>query len=282
MAGVTLNWNEIDQSILAGIDALQAARDKLKSEPAGLVDLELLKSRPSLRGCLISSYFVDAEHLLQMSRVQVMIARSISAGATFPPAGNLVALENPNGRIYRNSPLLELIGAISIESGNAGLKRATRILQSFKNLVRSLNETFRRPLLRGRIARRKLQRFVLSAIGVRRANRIEQLRAEPHESIQIGHVSDRPPTSQVSSRTGWLPFHAKPSTALIAALCFAGGLTAWTATTGVGGVLAARSGSAAHTPVPDTAIVGQRSAPSTSRCSVETWGRACYDQPPRL
>lgn len=202
MAGAskaTLNWNEIDQSILTAINAMQAARARLKNDSAPLaipmVDPEALNGQPPLRGCLISSYFVDAEQLLQISRVQLMIARSISAGATFLPAGNAAMRERASGHHFLDIDVLRLIGAYPARSENAGLKVVRHALKGIKSLLQGVQEAFRGSALRMKVAKRRLQRFIRSAIGARRPISNAQRMREPQKSLEAAFEADRPSTT---------------------------------------------------------------------------------------
>lgn len=288
---VTLNWNEIDQSILAAIDALQAARARLKNDPARpgtpLADPGAPGGQSPLHRSLICSYFIDTEQLLQISRVQLMIARSISAGATFLPAGNIATCQSAFTQHDFDAELLRLIGAAPARSENAGWIGARRVIQGVKGLFHSVHGAFRGPVLRAKIVRRKLQRLLLSATAAGRtisnASRAREPQDVPRtrpDAIRTGRMA------KVLLRKGWPPAHARPSKALIVALCLAGGLTVWTAATGPEGGLARRSvlavGAADHSAAHDMAIVSQRAAPAPSSCSGVERAGACHAHRPHL
>lgn len=294
MAGAsqaTLNWNEIDQSILAAIDAMHAARVRLKDDPDGLAipiaDPGALNGQSLLRKSLICSYFIDAEQLLQISRVQLMIARSISAGATFLPAGNVTARESASGQHNFDAEFLRLIGAAPAKTKNTGRRGAERVIQGIKRLFRSVRDAFRGSVLRGKIVRRKRLRSILSVTGARRTINNTPREPEPQGVSRTRLDTIRARTmAKVLLRIGWLPAHARPSTALIVALCLAAGLTVWTAAAGPQEGLASRSvqtvGAANHGAAHDMAIVSQRTAPASSGCSGEERGRACHAHRPHL
>lgn len=288
MAGAsqaTMNWNEIDQTILSAIDAMQTARARLKIDPGWIVSRvavsEAVAGQPQLHGRLISNYFADAEQLLQISRVQLMIARSISAGVTCMPSRDIQMLGVDDRKSSANASGIGLIGRISGRFQRARSQqrmRLQRIMHGVRRLGKSLNVACRHTIFGTKVLRRNFKRLLCAAVGQERSTGI----ARPLVNAQTHSGRNNATKSNSGRGIAWLPFNARPSRAMVAALCLAGGLTAWTAAASRESVLTVQASSVVNAPAPAEAVLSERTAPPARSCSVQAWGKACYAQRSRL
>lgn len=288
---VTLNWNEIDRSILSAIDIMQTAQARLKSHSSWLANhvtaSESLAGQSRLRGSLVSSCVADAEQLLQISRVQLMIARSVSSGVTYLSSGDVTMLQVAADENTCSDKLIaRMNGKNSTLFQDPKRKITIRIKQTMQGIrgmvpAFAASNAYRRTVYGAKVFQRNLQSYIRSAIG--HGNRVGRRLSNAQRTHLIVNNAAKPNgVSKVARVMASMSAFAKPSTALVAALSLAGALTVWTAAASMNSVLGVRSLPASGASAPAPAVLPQRPTPLARSCSVQAWGKSCYSQRSRL
>lgn len=286
---ISLNWIEIDHSIISAINAMQIARDYFNTNStviAGRQPRQVILPAPALakpvtcrhliRDEQVASCFDDAERMLDEVRARMMIARAILAGAPKIDAGagpwRPVAAAATRPELLKPS-LESLISRWAAAANTIWVVAKRSALEMAGNAadVISRNWGARRRISVSRYVftsamhiARECQRHLL--VPVLRNIPVRMRRSLWSRSHLLRNANDFEKRS--SSATAARPFYARHSTLIhTASAIIAGALTVWMAS-------ATTVGSPAAVP-PLAANISSTPAVYSS-CSVAAWGKACY------
>lgn len=289
---LSLNWNEIDHSIISAINAMQLARDYFHTNSAVVASRPprqamappLALANPALgrhviRDEQVSNCFDDAERMLDEVRTRMMIARAILSGApqfgaaAEPRLPVAVTAKRPD-RYMPSLKALLLRWTVAITTAATVAKTNTLRMVGDTAEVISRKWVSRRrisvnpyALVLARAVSRELQRHIL----------VPALRNIPVRMRRGLQRWIHPSRNANSLVKGWAkataaqPFYARHSVLIhTASAILAGALTIWMASATTVGFPAVAQ------PQPMAANDASPTPATHSSCAIAAWGKACY------
>jgi len=277
-SNLSLNWKEIDNSLLRTIEEMRAARDYFRKNSPAFESLwpnaayspggSALTHASVLRDVHVGHCFDDAERMLAQARTMMMVARSMLSGASSRLALPTEMAAGPSDAPAAAGPppmvVGDIFGAVSIVL--SPLKRAVgsvaaRVFRTIRTWLPSANSAIVSAAAPAEAARDSFARYLGHA-----NFRNQQFRARRrlrYGSYRLAQAARDVSRSSMNWRFGGL-IDAR----VVAILCIAASVSA-----GAAWAIRATPALLASTHI---SAIAPRVAPAKMACAVQSWGQACY------